>query len=265
MTWVIGRPGIFGYALGISDIRVTLSDGSTHDCLQKIYQISPLMVIGFAGSVKIGFEIVNQFILGIRKSSEEQSFDPRFVDPIFIAKQSTGGLSLLFNSFEEREKNARSEILLIGVHPTINDGAAPWAKAFVVKFVSPDFKPHIYTSNSIVPIGSGANIPLFNKELDNLQKDIRLLESETMIQEGSGLLLANQISEVIKKNPQDSISDLLQICIVKRDGIRMGSITREIISKPDTSEVMPPLAKSWAECLRLINSKSATSCDYATC
>jgi len=36
MTWAVGTPTMFGYAFGISDVRVTLG-GTEIDCLQKIY------------------------------------------------------------------------------------------------------------------------------------------------------------------------------------------------------------------------------------
>ncbi len=52
-------PTIFGYSVGVSDIRVTLYDGSERDCLQKIYPIAQSIALGFAGSVRIGFEMVD--------------------------------------------------------------------------------------------------------------------------------------------------------------------------------------------------------------
>ena len=42
---------MFGYGFGISDVRVTLADGSEVDCLQKIYPIGRHVAAGFAGSV----------------------------------------------------------------------------------------------------------------------------------------------------------------------------------------------------------------------
>jgi hypothetical protein len=46
---------MFGYGFGLSDIRVTLGDGSEVDCLQKIYPVARWVAAGFSGSVKIGF------------------------------------------------------------------------------------------------------------------------------------------------------------------------------------------------------------------
>jgi ATP-dependent protease HslVU (ClpYQ) peptidase subunit len=60
MTWVVGTPTIFGYAFGISDVRVTLGDKTEIDCLQKIYPIGRHVVAAFAGSVKIGFAMLDR-------------------------------------------------------------------------------------------------------------------------------------------------------------------------------------------------------------
>src|SRR5579864_3416681 len=58
MTWIVGMPTLWGYSIGISDIRVTLADGSEVDCLQKIYPTAQFIALGFAGSVAIGFTMV---------------------------------------------------------------------------------------------------------------------------------------------------------------------------------------------------------------
>jgi hypothetical protein len=39
MTWIASTPTMFGYSFGISDVRVTLADGSEVDCLQKVYNV----------------------------------------------------------------------------------------------------------------------------------------------------------------------------------------------------------------------------------
>jgi len=59
MTWVLGTNTPFGYAVGLSDIRVTVAD-QQFDCLQKVYPISRFVAAGFAGSVAIGFEMVSE-------------------------------------------------------------------------------------------------------------------------------------------------------------------------------------------------------------
>jgi hypothetical protein len=59
MTWVLGTNTPFAYAVGLSDIRVTVAD-EHFDCLQKLYPISRFVAAGFAGSVAIGFKMVSE-------------------------------------------------------------------------------------------------------------------------------------------------------------------------------------------------------------
>ena len=54
MTWVIGRAGPFGYAVGLSDIRVTLDNGNEVDCLQKIYKVGSNTAWGLQVQCKLG-------------------------------------------------------------------------------------------------------------------------------------------------------------------------------------------------------------------
>jgi hypothetical protein len=100
MTWVIGRAGPFGRAIGLSDIRVTVPQtGGQHieiDCLQKIYNIAPGLALGFAGSVKIGLEIVGQL-------SAALNLEPNVRwDPVAVAELLPIGTQKLFNSFRPK-------------------------------------------------------------------------------------------------------------------------------------------------------------------
>jgi hypothetical protein len=58
MTWIVGMPTMWGYSFAVSDVRVTLADGSERDCLQKIYPVARSIALGFAGSVRLGFKMV---------------------------------------------------------------------------------------------------------------------------------------------------------------------------------------------------------------
>ncbi|MDT7815821.1 MAG: hypothetical protein QOJ42_5737 [Acidobacteriaceae bacterium] len=60
MTWIVAVPIPFGYAKGCADIRVTYKNGREEDCLQKIYQVGPVVCAAFAGSVRIGFALLSR-------------------------------------------------------------------------------------------------------------------------------------------------------------------------------------------------------------
>ena len=53
MTWIVAVPIPFGYAKGCADIRVTFKNGREEDCLQKIYQVGPVVCAAFAGAVRL--------------------------------------------------------------------------------------------------------------------------------------------------------------------------------------------------------------------
>ena len=114
MTWIVGTTGIFGYGIGLSDIRVTLGDGSERDCLQKIYKVGNFIAAGFAGSVAIGFAMVD------RLTELLASDDPAGAwDPVAIADwwpQDARGRSS--SRFAQSERDLQSHVILIGAHPT---------------------------------------------------------------------------------------------------------------------------------------------------
>ncbi len=58
MTWVIGMAGHFIGGVLLSDIRVTFKGQPARDLIRKIHQVGPNVVIGFAGSVRLGFSLV---------------------------------------------------------------------------------------------------------------------------------------------------------------------------------------------------------------
>jgi len=70
---------MFGYGIGISDVRVTLEDGSQHDCLQKMYPVGRFMAMGFAGSVRIGFAMLEELSSLLGAAGEDQMWNPNDV------------------------------------------------------------------------------------------------------------------------------------------------------------------------------------------
>ena len=65
-----------GYGFGISDVRVTLDGGSEIDCLQKIHPVGRYVAAGFAGSVRIGFGMIEALSQRMCFKDERLSCDP---------------------------------------------------------------------------------------------------------------------------------------------------------------------------------------------
>jgi len=70
---------MFGYSIGISDVRVTLKDGSERDCLQKLHSVGPFIVAGFSGSVKDGFAMIDALRVELGGIPSDQAWDPTAV------------------------------------------------------------------------------------------------------------------------------------------------------------------------------------------
>lgn len=247
MTWVIGRAGPFGYAVGLSDIRVTLSDGNEVDCLQKIHAICPSMALGFAGSVAIGFKVIEQL------SAELQSVG-RIIgwNPLLVAGSVPQGTRILFNSFSPEERALGCELMLLSAHPTEQDGDAPWARCYVFRFRAPDFEPVIARPASIVTIGSGRLVSSYIGALRNLEKDFTLFNLETGMPGGSAFGLMMSVTSAIKRTPTRGISTHLHICIVGRDGVRLGKNNTERPDNPDENFTMPPVASNMEELKQIL-------------
>jgi len=143
-----------GYAVGISDIRVTFSDGSERDCLQKIYPIARFIAAGFAGSVRIGFEMLNGLAFQLRGAPENMAFFPQEV-----ADCLTPLARDVFQSFPPEERALHSHLMLLGAHPTVDVGIPGVARCSVHILRSPEFVPAISRIGEVVSIGSGSGFP----------------------------------------------------------------------------------------------------------
>jgi hypothetical protein len=138
MTWIIGAAAALGYAVGISDTCVTLADRSERDCLQKIYPISRFIAAGFAGSVRIGFGMVNALVEHLQDLPESAAWFPDDVadDLGDLARQ-------VFRDSGATEQAFRSHLMLLGAHPTEDVGIPGYARCFVHILKSPDFTPQM--------------------------------------------------------------------------------------------------------------------------
>jgi hypothetical protein len=117
MTWIVGAPTMFGYSFGISDVRITLDDGSEVDCLQKVHPIGRHVAAGFAGSVNIGFAMIDE----LRRLADYK--DPRIAcDPEAVRKQWPGCARAVFNRFGPEDQTGQCHLMLFMVHPLQHGG-----------------------------------------------------------------------------------------------------------------------------------------------
>ena len=261
MTWVIGRAVPFGYAVGLSDIRVTLKNGTEIteiDCLQKIYKVGNQMVLGFAGSVAIGLENVAQLSEALDVPERDGTWDS-----CYVAEMLPIGARKLFNSFGRVEQECGCELILLGAHPTENDGVAP--KCYIYRFYAPEFEPIKSDRDEIVSIGSGSVNNYYVEALKKLSNNYESYKLELGSVGSSSFGLMLSISSMLRKLPVPGISRHLHICIVRRDSVKLGTNNIETPDKPDINFVMPPVAKNMEELKQIIKGSGELVLEGATC
>ena len=262
MTWIIGASTLMGYAIGISDIRVTFADGIEKDCLQKLYPMGRFIAAGFAGSVRIGFSMLDALTLLLQDLPEGAAWHPEEVADCFqdLARQ-------VFQAAPQKEQMCRSHLMLLGAHPTQDLGLPGYARCSVHILRSPDFVPQMAGTGEVVSIGSGSAVGPYQKVLDGFSSNVlSLLRGEEMGARMGFLALTMVVQKTIEQNPTAGISPHAHICVVRRASIEVG--TNDENRYPPSGEVieirMPQVATSWAEFVRMTSS-SAGSADGAVC
>jgi hypothetical protein len=230
VTWVVGMAGGFGYGMGISDIRVTLHDGTEMDCLQKIYQVSNFIAVGFAGSVSIGFAMIDKL--------KELLFIPDGTlawDPTAIAAWWPADAREVFEKFSDEERNLQSHLILVGVHPTEHRGNPGWPTAYVYRFRSPMFEAELADFRQVVAIGSGTDFEPCRKILESISTDREAMISVLQGEQGTpgGMLsrLGFQLTLLLKENRPQGISAHLHYCWVYRGRVVIAPNDHERIGR----------------------------------
>lgn len=262
MTWIIGASTVIGYAVGISDIRVTFADGSEKDCLQKLYPMSRFIAAGFAGSVRIGFAMLDALASLLQDLPERAAWHPDEVADCCqdLARQ-------VFQLAPQTEQVRHSHLMLLGAHPTEDVGMPGCARCSVYILRSPDFVPQLAQTGEVVSIGSGSAVASYQKALDGFSSNIlSLLRGEEMGARMGFLSLSMVVQKTIEQNPTAGISPHAHICVVRRASIQV--VTNDENRYPPSGEVieirMPPVAATWAEFVRM-SSSSTGSADGAVC
>lgn len=248
MTWIVAQPHTFGYATAVSDIRVTFSDGSERDCLQKIYDVGPTIMLGFAGSVAIGFAMVERLAELLQVDDPELGWEPDIV-----AQWWPTDARDVFESFPESERDSESHLIMIGAHPNQNIGDSDWPRCYAYRFRSPDFVAEEAQLREAIAIGCGEDVEEYRRLLGEIPNDFTLLKFEIGNPGGAAHGLMSWITDAIEREPVQGISPNLQICILRRQQIILGNNNREwfdAAGKPTTKRLnlkMPEIARSPAE------------------
>lgn len=276
MTWVVGTPTMFGYGFGLSDVRVTLGDGTEVDCLQKIYPVAHWVAAGFSGSVKIGFALIDSLSRWGNAIEE-----PYAMVPAVLAREWPTTARKVFERFPESERCAQASVLMISTNPREDNGNPDWPLSYVHIFRSPDFTPEEVKVHQMGSIGSGSVYDECRAVIDEFSQSIERRVFHMQAGGGSpggiGTSIGHDLTTVLMRAQPAGISSHLHYCWVYRGQIIIETNNR-IIKGPwtisplghtqdqfnDREETrdegaiafrMPPVATTWDELVEILRAR----------
>jgi len=263
---------------------VTLGDGSERDCLQKIYPVGRFIAMGFAGSVRIGFAMLEVLssLLGAAKEDE-------MWDPVAVAQWWPEDARRVFEGFSLEEKIGQSHLMIVSAFPDLENEDAPWPRAYVHIFKSPDFQAISIPVHKLGAIGCGTAIEPCQSAVDELSNDHKrmfmVMKGETGCPGGMANMLGINLTKVLQRTQPRGISSHLHYCwvyckkvIIKTNdhwakgrwsSFKVGSGINQadedqsqkfpVLEDGADSFAMPEIATSWGELERLLSAKGASA------
>lgn len=244
MTWVVGTPTAFGYACGISDIRAKLPDGIL-DCVQKIYPVGADIAAAFAGSVRLGFDFIEDLRICLGHLEDpSRAWKPRAVATLWHRRARR-----LYGKAPDSVKKLSAQIMLLGVSPREHIGLPGLALATVAIMRSPQFIPRLLQTATIDSIGSGGDVTVYADMLRRISTEPSLWQAEMSFPGAYGKMVRHVLQQTIEKNPDPGVSPHVHLCTVRRGEIEIttSDYDRSWSSGKVTEWRMPPVATTWAE------------------
>jgi hypothetical protein len=271
---------MFGYGFGISDVRVTLGDGSEVDCLQKVYPVARWMAAAFAGSVKIGFAMIDK-LRRMGNSLEE----PYAFIPEVLAREWPSYACKVFENFPESERRLASHLMLISAHPQEDNGNPNWPRCTVHIFKSPDFEPVEIKVHQLGSIGCGSVYDECRAVIEGFSSnfDRRMFHMKAGIgnQGGMGTSIGHDLTNLLIRTQPKGISSHLHYCWVYRGRIIIEANNRimegkwtifplghtqdqfddhdEALDEGAVAFRMPPIATTWDEFDQIVKNRKLNS------
>lgn len=243
MTWIVGSPTFFGYAVGVSDIRVTFGDGRSLDCLQKIYPVGRFIAVGFAGAVEFGFWAIHDLRRQLRLRDPARAWVPGWVIFRWYRRARR-----VFARAPADIRNMGAQLIFFGVSPTADMGIRGYARPTVAILRAPEFFPHLVSMNAVESIGSGAGVEVYAKEIRGLNEHRELMQMEAGSPGGYGAALQHCIANVCDEHRNKTVSPNVHVCMVRRGEIVVApSGYRRLVRPGEWSDGMPPVAATWDE------------------
>jgi hypothetical protein len=247
LTWICAVSNVLGSSALYSDIQVTLPNGDTKDWIQKAYPFTHSLAAGFAGSVKIGFSLLDSLATFLQRPPGADG-DPRMISTSWAPLARS-----VFENADETERRHGAQILIIAASPNENCGLG--AKIYFTRFASPNFKPGIMAKPfKFCSIGSGAYIPAYHDSLRPLFKwagHIASLQADARGgPHGWVRNLSFRLSSRLANHPRKGISRHMHTIIVGRKLMVVENNDETIYPPNDSAGIeirMPPVAQSYTQ------------------
>ena len=252
MTWVIGAASLLSTGALISDVRVRLSTGETREMLQKAYPICNYMAAGFAGSVRIGFQLLNCLS---ELTSPPGVPDGFMVDPVEVAEVWSPIAQAAFRGAPPEERAVGSQILIVGVSPVEDIGGPELPRIFVIRSVAPDFVPRkMRPTTGMLGIGTGSSVPHYKRALRPLFRLTSGIQHAHMIGlHGWAQQFTFSATIAIRDYPDFGISESLHVVAIRRG--QMITLNNDMTTyppnQPPVELQMPRVATKWEEFTQL--------------
>ncbi len=247
MTWVVGATSQSRGVL-VSDVRVTFADASKADMLQKSFLIANYLAAGFAGSVRIGFDLIS----GLRSLIPEEGIIGRHAcDPVEVAKVFTPMAQAIFSQAPSHEQKNNASILIVGVSPIENMGAPQFPKVYLIRMIAPQFIPRLFNQGlAMTSIGSGSRVTEYKAALRPLFRNSSGIHSAHMTGiHGWAETLGFSVTSLVRRSQTSEFSECLHITgVALGDMVQVNNNTTTYprVGSPVVLR-MPPVAGSWAE------------------
>jgi len=241
MTWIVGSAGVWAPFIA-GDIRVTWTrrNGTPieHDCLQKIYPVSENILGGFAGSVSLGFRILDAIA-----AQTDAKPSLRRIAHLWLPRL----MRRSFNSAAPNERAMGSHFIFVGYHPALElMPGLPQTQAFY--FRSPRFEPRFIRSHKCLGIGSGNLVETLRNSAEDAYARFSQLRMNARSPGLCGHLMANHFRDLLRKQPARGVSEWFVFGTVTPQGglLRPLSYRTDGAEGPELVEA-PSIAKSRKE------------------
>jgi hypothetical protein len=140
------------------------TQGRVSVTLQKIYPIAQSITLGFAGSVFIGFQMIDAMRRWLHCEQSDHAWKPLETTELWPAIARD-----IFAAAAAEERELQCALLMLSADP---EEPTPFgAKTYVHTFRSPDFAPMRVETHKAAGIGSGTDVPVFQKYLNDVSND----------------------------------------------------------------------------------------------